>query len=105
MLACLEGVQVVATETVVSEIDIFASSTSNFNIVSLDRTKKDKYNPIVGNIGHFDNEIDLIGLEGLEGMKVDNIKPEKIVSSSQFVTVQSCGTSAHGPQGWDSRVG
>ena len=60
--ACLEGVQVVATETVVSEIDIFASSTCNFYIVILDRMKKKKYNPIVGNIGHFDNEINLARL-------------------------------------------
>ena len=48
--ACLEGVQVVATETVVSEIDIFASFTCNFYIVILDRLKKKK-------AGHFDNEI------------------------------------------------
>ena len=43
----------VATETVVSEIDILASSTCNFYIVMLDRTKKKKYSPFVGNIGHF----------------------------------------------------
>ena len=43
--------------------------------------KKMKNNPIVGNIGHFDDEIDLAGLEGLEGMNVDNIKPQKIFSS------------------------
>ena len=60
--ACLAGVQVVATETDVSEIDIFASSTCNFNIVISDRMKKKKYNPIVGNIGHFDSEIDLARL-------------------------------------------
>ena len=52
----------VATETVVSVIDIFASSTCNFHIVTLDRMKKKKYNPIVGNIGHFDNEFDLARL-------------------------------------------
>ena len=49
----------VAAETVVSEIDILASSTFNFYIVILDRMKKKKYNPIVGNIGHVDDEIDL----------------------------------------------
>ena len=48
--------------TGVSETDIFASSTCNFNIVTLDRMKKKKYNPIVGNIGHFDDEIDLARL-------------------------------------------
>merc|ERR1712039_726314 len=38
--------------------------------------KKMKNNAIVGNIGHFDNEIDMAGLEGLEGIKVENIKPQ-----------------------------
>merc|ERR1712011_52135 len=46
------------------------------NIITLDHMKKMKNNAIVGNIGHFDNEIDMAGLEGLEGMKVDNIKPQ-----------------------------
>merc|ERR1712135_1734 len=74
--ACMEGFQVAAIESVVSEIDIFVSSTGNFNIITLDHMKKMKNNAIVGNIGHFDNEIDMAGLEGLEGMKVDNIKPQ-----------------------------
>merc|ERR1719284_2393007 len=63
-------------ESVVSEIDIFVFSTGNFNIITLDHMKKMKNNAIVGNIGHFDNEIDMAGLEGLEGMEVDNIKPQ-----------------------------
>merc|ERR1712064_48411 len=74
--ACMEGFQVAAIESVVSEIDIFVSSTGNFNIITLDHMKKMKNNAIVGNIGHFDNEIDMAGLEGLEGMKVDNVKPQ-----------------------------
>ena len=65
--ACVEGFQVVAIESVVSEIDIFVSPTGNFN--------KMKNNEIVDRIGFFDNEIDLAGLEGLKGMKVDNVKP------------------------------
>merc|ERR1712199_65203 len=52
------------------------SCTGNFNIVTLDLMKKMKNNAIVGNIGHFDNEIDMAGLEGLEGIKVENIKPQ-----------------------------
>ena len=60
--ACLEGIQVVATETAVSEIDIFASSTCNIYTVVLDRMKKKKHNPFVGNIWHFDNEINLARL-------------------------------------------
>ena len=52
----------VATETGVLEMVIFASSTCYFNIVTLDRMKKKKYNPTVGNIGHVDVEIDLARL-------------------------------------------
>jgi len=74
--ACMEGFQVAALESVVSEIDIFVSCTGNHNIIRLEHMKKMKNNAIVGNIGHFDNEIDMAGLEGLAGIKVDNIKPQ-----------------------------
>merc|ERR1712064_7806 len=74
--ACMEGFQVATIESVVSEIDIFVSATGNFDIIKLDHMKKMKNNAIVGNIGHFDNEIDMAGLEGMKGMKVDNIKPQ-----------------------------
>merc|ERR1719149_620777 len=69
--ACMEGFQVAALESVVGEIDIFVSTTGNFNIIRLEHMKKMKNNAIVGNIGHFDDEIDMAGLEGLEGMKVE----------------------------------
>merc|ERR1712083_21332 len=46
------------------------------NIISLDHMKKMKNNAIAGNIGHFDNEIDMAGLEGFPGIKVENIKPQ-----------------------------
>ena len=59
-----------------SEPDIFASSTCDFNISTVDHMKKLTNNAFVGNTGHVDN---LAGSEGLEGMKVDNIKPQKIV--------------------------
>merc|ERR1712187_756395 len=74
--ACMEGFQVVTMEDVVGEIDIFTSATGNFNIITLEHVKKMKNNAIVGNIGHFDNEIDMAGLEKMEGMKVENIKPQ-----------------------------
>merc|ERR1711883_173 len=74
--ACMEGFQVVALESVVGEIDIFTSATGNFNIITLEHMKKMKNNAIVGNIGHFDNEIDMAGLENTEGIKVENIKPQ-----------------------------
>merc|ERR1712213_77392 len=62
--ACMEGFQVVTMEDVVGEIDIFTSATGNFDIITLEHMKKMKNNAIVGNIGHFDNEIDMSGLEG-----------------------------------------
>jgi len=74
--ACMEGFQVVTMEDVVHEIDIFTSATGNFNIITLAHMKKMKNNAIVGNIGHFDNEIDMAGLEGFAGIKVQNIKPQ-----------------------------
>merc|ERR1712226_1363963 len=74
--ACMEGFQVVTLEEVVGEIDIFTSATGNFNIITLEHMKKMKNNAIVGNIGHFDNEIDMAGLEGFKGIKVENIKPQ-----------------------------
>merc|ERR1711887_466579 len=74
--ACMEGFQVVTLEQVVGEIDIFTSTTGNFNIITVEHMKKMKNNAIVGNIGHFDNEIDMAGLEGFAGIKVENIKPQ-----------------------------
>merc|ERR1712070_1062950 len=74
--ACMEGFQVAPLESVVGEIDIFVSCTGNYNIIRLEHMKNMKNNAIVGNIGHFDNEIDMAGLEGLEGIKVENIKPQ-----------------------------
>merc|ERR1712071_593014 len=72
----MEGFQVVTMEQVVSEVDIFMGATGNFNIITLEHMKKMKNNAIVGNIGHFDNEIDMAGLEGMPGIKVENIKAQ-----------------------------
>merc|ERR1711899_476303 len=74
--ACMEGFQVVTLESVVGEIDIFTSATGNYDIITLEHMKKMKNNAIVGNIGHFDNEIDMAGLEGFPGIKCENIKPQ-----------------------------
>merc|ERR1711982_298428 len=63
--ACMEGFQVVTIESVVGEIDIFTTTTGNFKIITLEHMKKMKNNAIVGNIGHFDNEIEM-----------ENIKPQ-----------------------------
>merc|ERR1711978_343566 len=74
--ACMEGFQVVTMESVVGEVDIFTSATGNFDIITVEHMKKMKNNAIIGNIGHFDNEIDMAGLEGFPGIKVENIKPQ-----------------------------
>merc|ERR1712119_217886 len=71
--ACMEGFQVVTLESVVGEIDIFTTTTGNFKIITLEQMKK---NAIVGNIGHFDNEIEMQQLESFPGIKVENIKPQ-----------------------------
>merc|ERR1712093_55183 len=74
--ACMEGFQVVTLESVVGEIDIFTTTTGNFGIITLEHMKKMKNNAIVGNIGHFDNEIEMEKLESFPGIKVENIKPQ-----------------------------
>merc|ERR1711957_465244 len=74
--ACMGGFQVVRMESVVHEIDIFTTTTGNFQIITLEHMKKMKNNAIVGNIGHFDNEIQMAELEGFPGIKVENIKPQ-----------------------------
>merc|ERR1712124_153582 len=74
--ACMEGYEVTTMEKVVGEIDIFVSTTGNFNIITLEHMQKMKNNAIVGNIGHFDNEIDMEGLDNYPGIKVENVKPQ-----------------------------
>merc|ERR1711915_846290 len=74
--ACMEGFEVATLEDVVSEMDIFVTTTGNFNIIRLEHMQKMKNNAIVGNIGHFDNEIQMAELEGFPGIKVENIKPQ-----------------------------
>merc|ERR1712066_584440 len=74
--ACMEGFQVVTMEDVVGEIDIFTSATGNYDIITIEHMKKMKNNAIVGNIGHFDNEIDMAGLEKFQGIKCENIKDQ-----------------------------
>jgi len=58
----------------VADADIFISATGNKNIITVEHMAKMKNNAIVGNIGHFDNEIDMIGLENYPGIKKINIK-------------------------------
>jgi len=72
--ACMEGFQVVTLESVVGEVDIFTTTTGNFDIITVEHMKKMKNNAIVGNIGHFDNEIQMEQLE--KATTRMNIKPQ-----------------------------
>merc|ERR1712124_50986 len=74
--ACMEGYEVNTIENVVSDVDIFISTTGNFGIIKVSDMKKMNNNAIVGNIGHFDNEIQMEALEKFPGIKVENIKPQ-----------------------------
>jgi len=74
--ACMEGFRVVKMESVINEIDIFISATGNFNIIRIEHMEKMKNNAIVGNIGHFDNEIDMNGLKAFPGIKKQQVKPQ-----------------------------
>jgi adenosylhomocysteinase len=74
--ACMEGFEVCTLEDVVSKIDIVITATGNKNIVMAEHMKLMKNNAIVGNIGHFDNEIDMAGLAKIPGIRRLNIKPQ-----------------------------
>ena len=76
--AAMEGYQVVRLEDVVSEGDIFVTTTGNRDIICVEDMKKMKNNAIVSNIGHFDNEIDMAGLAAVQGITCENLKnPEQ----------------------------
>mmetsp|Transcript_10376 Transcript_10376/g.10350 ORF Transcript_10376/g.10350 Transcript_10376/m.10350 type:complete len:477 (+) Transcript_10376:19-1449(+) len=74
--ACMEGYSVRRLETVISHADIFITATGNKKIIMAADLAKMKNNAIVGNIGHFDNEIDMAGLAKLPGVECENIKPQ-----------------------------
>lgn len=74
--AAMEGYQVAPLDDVVSTADIFITTTGNKDIIMASDMAKMKNNAIVGNIGHFDNEIDLAGLTAVPGIKRQNIKPQ-----------------------------
>jgi len=73
--AAMEGYQVTTLEEVVSTADIFITATGNRNIITVDDMARMKDKAIVGNIGHFDNEIDMAGLKKRNIARV-NIKPQ-----------------------------
>jgi adenosylhomocysteinase len=74
--ACMDGHEVVRLNDVIDTADIFITATGNFNIITADHMKRMKDKAIVGNIGHFDNEIDMAGLQNLPDVEHINIKPQ-----------------------------
>jgi adenosylhomocysteinase len=74
--AAMEGYEVGTLEDVLEEADIFVTATGNKDIITADHMGRMKHQAIVGNIGHFDNEIDIAGLEKVDGVERINIKPQ-----------------------------
>jgi adenosylhomocysteinase len=74
--AAMEGFEVKTVEDVVETADIFVTATGNCNVITAEHMAKMKDKAVVGNIGHFDNEIDMAGLKKIEGIRHLNIKPQ-----------------------------
>ncbi len=74
--AAMEGYEVVRLDDVVERADIFITATGNFDIITVEHMARMKDKAIIGNIGHFDNEIDMAGLKKVPGVKRVNIKPQ-----------------------------
>jgi adenosylhomocysteinase len=74
--AAMDGYQVVRLEDVVAQGDIFITATGNRDVITAEHMAQMKHQAIVGNIGHFDNEIDMAGLARTPGIKRINIKPQ-----------------------------
>jgi adenosylhomocysteinase len=74
--AVMDGYQVLTLEDVVETADIFITATGNRDVITAEHMSRMKHQAIVGNIGHFDNEIDMAGLGRIEGTEHINIKPQ-----------------------------
>jgi adenosylhomocysteinase len=74
--AAMEGYEVKTVEDVLDIADIFVTTTGNRNVITAEHMSRMKDMAIVGNIGHFDNEIDMAGLSKVEGIERINIKPQ-----------------------------
>jgi adenosylhomocysteinase len=74
--AAMDGLDVVHLDDVVDKADIFITTTGNVGIITADHMAKMKHNAIVGNVGHFDHEIDMAGLAQIPGIAKVEIKPQ-----------------------------
>jgi adenosylhomocysteinase len=74
--AAMQGYEVTRLEEILTSADIFITATGNRDIITADQMARMKHQAIVGNIGHFDNEIDIAGLSARPGVERVNIKPQ-----------------------------
>ena len=74
--ALMEGYEVKTIEDVVETADIFVTTTGNYQVIRVEHMARMKNNAIVGNIGHFDNEIDMAGLAKHKGIVRERVKPQ-----------------------------
>ncbi len=74
--ASMQGYEVRKLDSVIDSADIFITATGNRDVITVDQMARMKHQAIVGNIGHFDNEIDVAGLEAVDGIERINIKPQ-----------------------------
>jgi adenosylhomocysteinase len=74
--AAMDGFQVARLESVLGEADIFVTTTGNKDVITVEHLLGMKHQAIVANVGHFDNEIDMAGLEALAGAEKVQIKPQ-----------------------------
>ncbi len=74
--AAMDGYQVAKIEDVIGIADIFITATGCYDVITVDHMAAMKHQAIVGNIGHFDNEIDMAGLQNVAGIKRKTIKPQ-----------------------------
>jgi adenosylhomocysteinase len=74
--AAMDGYQVLTLEDVLETADIFITATGNRDVIGAAQMGRMKHQAIVGNIGHFDNELDMAGLARVDGIKRINIKPQ-----------------------------
>jgi adenosylhomocysteinase len=74
--AAMDGYQVARLEDIVAEADIFVTATGCYDVITAEHMKAMKHQAIVGNIGHFDNEIDMAGLARIPGVRKVEIKPQ-----------------------------
>ncbi len=74
--AAMDGFQVLTLDEVLPTADMIITATGNRDVVTVEQMQRMKFQAIVANIGHFDNEIDMAGLEGFPGVHRKNVKPQ-----------------------------